>query len=484
MMRLRSNQILQWLIFVPPVLIIRELNNDLWFLLTIGRYVEKSGFPTIEPFVLHENFSYVMQQWLSGYVFWLFYDHGGAGAVLVLTGLIYAIILLILFKLSMLLSSQNILLTLALTFLSAIGLYPFMVSRPYVFSTLVFVMEVYLLESFAHHKKSWPLMLLPVLSVGLINLHAAVWPFFFVLCLPWLIEGLVYKVLRKQPAGSQAVPLLPLLIAALLSWAAGWLNPYGSKAMTYLFRSYGHPEINAMVMEMKVIDPKSAAGIFFYGFIALSLFAYLADRRGQMRLRYVFLVSGLLILALSSARSFMWYAALAVFPLAFYLKHWTLKGSGTNSLRSQNIRRVSLILLLLLLIGEGTVLIIRPPDSNLRTRQLEAIFDQMPAPQASIAVRLYTGYDEGAYAEFKGYRPYLDARAEVFVIENNKKKDVMQEYYDLQTGKLHYRDFLDTYHFTHLILGPRDLLNVYLAHDSDYVLAAQEGSFKLYEAVR
>ena len=32
---------------------------------------------------------------------------------------------------------------------------------------------------------------------------------------------------------------------------------------------------------------------------------------------------------------------------------------------------------------------------------------------------LYTGYNDGGYAEFLGYKPYIDPRAEVFVKKNN-----------------------------------------------------------------
>ncbi len=463
----------------PAVLIIREINNDLWFLLNIGRYVMSHGFPVIEPFVLHDNFTYVMQQWLSGILFWLAYDAGGTPAVLVLTGIVFAAALWILFKLAMLVSDDHFLLSFAVTLFSAIGLYQFMVTRPYIFSTLVLILEVYILEISAARRNFKLLIFLPLLSVLLINLHAAIWPLFFVLILPWLAECLFMRISSKHESAESDL-LLPLSGTTLLGIVAAWFNPYGSAAMTYLFRSYGHAEINAVVMEMKVMDPKTLAGVYFFGFIALSLAVYWIDRRGSLRLRYVLLSLGLLLLALSSARSLMWYAGLAQFPLAFYLKNHRLQIPSKSHQPQRIWVRFAIAILTAVLLLEIGTLIYKPPVANERTHQLTEIFTALPDPLSDPAIRLYTGYDEGAFAEFMGYRPYIDARAEVFVIENNQQKDVMQEYYDLQSGQLHYQDFLDRYAFTHLLLGRVDILQTYLAQDANYRLVKQVGYFKLY----
>ena len=39
-----------------------RFNNDGWFLLNSGRYVENYGIPHTEPFTIHEGFHFVMQQ--------------------------------------------------------------------------------------------------------------------------------------------------------------------------------------------------------------------------------------------------------------------------------------------------------------------------------------------------------------------------------------------------------------------------------------
>ena len=68
---------MMFLYFNIPLIIVLawQINyNDIWFLLNHGRYILNNGFPTIEPFTIHQNFSFVMQQWLSAVIFYLSYS--------------------------------------------------------------------------------------------------------------------------------------------------------------------------------------------------------------------------------------------------------------------------------------------------------------------------------------------------------------------------------------------------------------------------
>ena len=95
-------------------------------------------------------------------------------------------------------------------------------------------------------------------------------------------------------------------------------------------------------------------------------------------------------------------------------------------------------------------------------------------------MRLYMGYNEGGYGEFMGLRPYIDPRAEVFVQKNNHVKDVMKEFYLMQTGQTYYKTVLDEYQFTHLIVAKTDILAVYLPFDNDYQLVYDDSEYSIY----
>lgn len=85
----KQNRWILLLVFLPCFVLMLHMNNDLWFLLNSGRYVLQHGIPTIEPFTLHQNFSFVMQQWLTAGIFWVVYSKLGAVGILALVFLLY-----------------------------------------------------------------------------------------------------------------------------------------------------------------------------------------------------------------------------------------------------------------------------------------------------------------------------------------------------------------------------------------------------------
>ena len=46
--------------FFGVVFVIGIVDNDAWFLMNSGRYVELFGIPHVEPFTVHENLHFVM----------------------------------------------------------------------------------------------------------------------------------------------------------------------------------------------------------------------------------------------------------------------------------------------------------------------------------------------------------------------------------------------------------------------------------------
>ena len=85
-------------------------------------------------------------------------------------------------------------------------------------------------------------------------------------------------------------------------------------------------------------------------------------------------------------------------------------------------------------------------------------------------VRLWTNYNEGAYAEFMGIRCFIDPRAEVFLSSNNKQRDVFYEYASLEKGSTDYRTFLSWYDFNYILVSDNDIMYTYLPSDDKYVL--------------
>ena len=69
--------------FLPILTIPLYLDNDSWFLLNHGKYVLEYGFPHYEPFTIHQNMEFVMQQWLFSVLYWIVYRSLGKSGVMV-----------------------------------------------------------------------------------------------------------------------------------------------------------------------------------------------------------------------------------------------------------------------------------------------------------------------------------------------------------------------------------------------------------------
>ena len=57
-------------------------------------------------------------------------------------------------------------------------------------------------------------------------------------------------------------------------------------------------------------------------------------------------------------------------------------------------------------------------------------------------IRLYSIMEDGGYGMFLGVKSYLDCRAEYFIKYNNKKYDILKEYFLLQHSKININEFL------------------------------------------
>ena len=476
---LKKKKFLLFCLFIPFVFVRESLDNDIWFLLNSGRYVLENGIPFVEPFTIHEGFSFVMQQWLTALLYWLLYANLGTAGLFALIVVCYGLIITVTYKLCTRLTGGNFLVSYGVTFLISAFVSSFMITRPYMISALVFALEAYLLESFIATGKKGYLFFLPVLSLAEINFHAAMWPMLFVVLVPYWIDAFSFKVLFVR---GQGYPKKTLLIVTVLMVLAGFVNPYGTDAMLYLFRSYGYSEISNLVMEMKPANINDLMGKWVFGTILFVTLVYALYRKGGSRLRYILLTLGMAYLAISSVRGILFFSFFGVFPLSYYLRDVRLRDIKIRAPRRLRIIRdvltvfvcAGFVIGLIYKYGQAVELNEHPEGGDAVQYLLENA-----DPDTTV---LYTGYNTGGYAEYMGFRCYIDPRAEVFVKKNNGKEDVMQEYYRLQNGDSYYRDFLDKYRFTYLMVSSSDALYIYLPHDSDYEMVYEDSKYRIYVA--
>ena len=97
-------------LLIPFLYLIRsgfKVSNDSWFLLNHGRYVLENGLPYIEPFTIHKNFNFIMQQWLYSVFFYLIYKKFSFWGLIIFSFILYVITYYAFYKLCLFVSKEN-----------------------------------------------------------------------------------------------------------------------------------------------------------------------------------------------------------------------------------------------------------------------------------------------------------------------------------------------------------------------------------------
>lgn len=466
------------LLAIPCLLIRQTLDNDIWFLLNSGRYVLENGIPHVEPFTIHADLAFVMQQWLAAVIFWLLYSNFGSLGILLIIFISYGLLICLVYKLCMVISNENFLVSYAVTFIIIAILSIFMVSRPYIFSTLIIIVEVYILECYISNRNQKILFLLPILSLYQINLHAAMWPILFVILIPYIVDSFSFKLLFIKGQGYAKKVLFINIILMILM---GFLNPYGIESMLYLFKSYGHLEISNMVLELQPVNITSNIGKWVFGIFLILILIYTLYKKGTSRFRFILLTLGMAFIVLTSVRGLLFFAFCGLFPLSYFLKDIKIKEKKAESTRRLLFVRIVLIMIICFGITVGFVSKSMHAGND-EPKETGAVDYLLESTTIDTTI-LYTGYNSGGYAEYMGFQTYIDARAEVFVIENNKKDDIMYEYFELQEGDIYYKDFLEKYNFTHLLVSDEDILYIYLQYDDGYENVYEDDFYRIYQKI-
>lgn len=468
--------------FVITVLMNLRTDNDIWFLLNHGRYVLEHGFPTIEPFTIHENLSFVMQQWTSAVIFFKVFDWFGKIGLFLLPVMMMCYFLWINYKTCMLLSNKRYQLSIYITCFMGLFISHFFVARPQIFSLTLLSTELYFLEKYVRTKSWKNLIALPLISLLLINFHSSMWFMQFLFLLPYCIE-LFWK---ERKTGWKNLKSFIVVIPAMIM--VGLINPYGIDAINYLLSSYGIEEINHTVNEMKAPNITTMNGKITFFVIGTVYLSYMFYRKRKISIRHFLLLIGTTYLALSSYKGQSFFLLASIFPLTV---HFQKEFYQENELMEPKMTKVQNNIYIASIIG----LFLLPLIINISTNQIvmksgiEAGIDYLleNSPILKEEIRLYVNYNLGGYPEFLGINSYIDPRAEVFLKANNHQSDIFKEYVDLSRGNLLYEDFIGKYQFTHLLVTTKEFLYKYLEKDSKYKRVFfeedNELSYAIYEKV-
>ena len=478
-----NKKMLYIIFFLIPIILsficVYEVDNDIWYLLSEGRYIVQNGIYHIDPLSMHEGFDVVVQNWASASIFWLVFSFLGKNGLLLMLVVINFFICLLMYKICMLLSNKNYLLSLLVMLVNDLVLMRYyLVTRPQIFSFIILLALIYSLELYIKSNNSKYLITIPFLSLIEANMHASLWLMLFLLMIPYIIDGM-----KLTYIDTQKYRLKPLLITFFVSLLIGLINPYGYKIVVFIFNSFFNDTMHLLINELHAYS-FSFSGLSFlaYCVITTTLLFYIYFRKGKIRIRYICLYFGTLLLGLISYKGLNCFFLVAIFPFAYFFKD--LFPKSLDGFRESFIKifKIFIPIVCLICIASFINISIYGFKNFEMENNARRVFYELDKYTEN-GQKIYSSFNYGGYAEFRGYKPYIDPRAEVFLKSNNHKEDILLEFYLLSNGKMKYKEFIEKYNFEYMLINHDDVLVIYmLDDDEDYFIIAEDpyNRFRIY----
>lgn len=405
--------------------------------------LQNGFYRTTDIFSMHENFAFLYQKWAACILTYVIVRGFGWQGLTVATYVLIFLLFCALYVFGLQFNSQykmlNVLIIMTSAYLlEANGTLRF---RPHMFAGLLFIYLFSVIEDYERYRLEpdvWFYMRFVVTSVILMWFHSTMWIMFVIVFLPYLMHfSVFYYVSRRfsQPVRSKK----PLLIAMILMFCAGILNPNGYKEYGYMLTcmkatgdKYSHvDELQRMPF---------SAYLIFTSVVLLALFwvgyrLYREDARIYVPCMY--LVLGSLIMPLLSWRLVFYsviFMAIALMLQMKFMIHLTydLKPFALPA-------SICLMTVVILLVGVLSRLFLASSSNEALAcgTKIQVIIDAGDlvadiSPEAKI---FNTTAHVGSYGIYKHLKPYMDCRAEVYDDAINQKQDILSEIHDLSANQ-------------------------------------------------
>ena len=169
----------------------KTLQNDTYYTVSIGNLIMENGIDMKDHFSWHEDLPYTYPHWLYDVFMSIIYNVGNWDGIYISVCVMSIILGLSIYIVNKKLNKNQV-----ISFCITIGamylLKDYIAARAQLATLIIYVWVIYFIEKFIENPKKIGYALGIILSSILIaNLHVAVWPFIFVVSLPYIAEYII-----------------------------------------------------------------------------------------------------------------------------------------------------------------------------------------------------------------------------------------------------------------------------------------------------
>lgn len=421
--------------------------NDTFYTIKIGKYILTNGIDMLDHFSIH-TLSYTYPHWLYDVLISLIYSINGFTSLYIFNIFCFIIISYLMFYFI----NKNIkskFISLIFTILSILILSSYITTRAQVISYIVFILEYIFITNYLKKPNKFYLFGLIILSSILCNIHVAVWPFYFIVFLPYIAEYIIAKLFKRKTIFkfieiNENKNTKYLIITLFLSIIPGFLTPIKDTPFTYLIYTMMG---NSQSFIQEHLPPDIPKLIIL---ISFSLIIILLSVINKIKAHQLFFVLGLSFMAFSSDRHIALYT-IFIFPILadlfnqIFIKINIDIDNYTLKYLLSNIGIIIITIILLILTG---LFIYFNKDEKYYSEEdypIQAtnfILNNLDYKN----IKLLNEYNYGSYLLFYDIPVFIDSRADLYTKEFNHKQDIFQDYMDKD-----YNYIIKKYNITHII---------------------------------
>ena len=380
----------------------------------------------------------------------------------------------------------------------------YIAARAQLVTFILFVLQIFAIERLIETKQKRYGLALIVISILIANLHVAVWPFSFVLYLPYIAEYIIAildektakkfgkevkegeKLLTKKKDGVKL-----LVIVMLICVLTGLLTPLGTTPYTYLVKTMQGNTTQNINEHQPLILMNNREVIS----AIIILLAILIFTKTKIRLCDLIMLGGLTLLMFYSKRQSTMWVLIGGIILNRLIYTWLEICEKEVDIKAINsiISKFGIFALTVIMLSLSFYLI-RPKlktqyiDENMYPVQMsEFILNYFEENNIDIStVRLYNEYNYGSYLLYKDIPVFIDSRADLYAPEFNEGIDIFTDFIESSNLSVYFGDIFDKYDITHVILYKNSKINMIIteANLRGYKLIKADDNFVFYEIVK
>ena len=511
----------------------KTLQNDTFYTIKIGEYILQNGITMQDPFSWH-NLSYTFPHWAYDVMISLIYNIGGHLGIYISTMIFAAILGIIMYLMNDRFTSNkpvSFVLTIAAMFL----LKDFIAARAQLFTFILFALELLFIEGFLETGKKRYAIGLIFIPIILANFHVAVFPFYFILYLPYIAEYLIsvifdfekhnereiaklddkiikcnndlkkaklYKRLEKLKDKQQRIQKRKykepykikvvkrsktkiLIIIMIVCIFAGLLTPLKDVPYTYLIKTMKGNSTQNISEHL----PLTLANNLNYAVVLLFFLTILIFTDTKIRLCDLFMVGGMTVLTFMSRRQESLFIILCV-PIFNRMITAFLNKYDKNGIKEMTkimtsicgtIVTISIVLIISIVCYGNRFKSNYVNEKTYPVGASEWILNNLDVKQ----IKLYNEYNFGSYLLFKGIPVFIDSRADLYLPEFNENVTVFDDFLTISgLGTLNMEEMFNKYEFTHFITSSKAKLRLYLdLKPEKYNKIYRDDNFYIYEKI-